>query len=130
MMVSSLVTGQCDNEERLQPLLASGFTVMQVKVTTLQRYGSSTRATKIPDIFLAGAAAKKMIARHPAAHKVTRYRCFLPDLAGFASLCCTGPGYQTEFPGGEGGIRTLGTFPYTRFPVVHLRPLGHLSIIY
>ena len=29
--------------------------------------------------------------------------------------------------GGERGIRTLGTFPYTRFPVVHLRPLGHLS---
>ncbi len=29
--------------------------------------------------------------------------------------------------GGEGGIRTLGTLRYTRFPVVHLRPLGHLS---
>ena len=30
--------------------------------------------------------------------------------------------------GGEGGIRTLGTgLPHTRFPVVHLRPLGHLS---
>ena len=29
---------------------------------------------------------------------------------------------------GEGGIRTLGTDkPYTRFPVVHLQPLGHLS---
>ena len=29
--------------------------------------------------------------------------------------------------GGEEGIRTPGTFRYTRFPVVHLRPLGHLS---
>ena len=30
--------------------------------------------------------------------------------------------------GGEGGIRTLGTlFTHTRFPGVHLRPLGHLS---
>ena len=29
---------------------------------------------------------------------------------------------------GEGGIRTRGTFRYTRFPVVHLRPLGHLSL--
>ena len=29
--------------------------------------------------------------------------------------------------GGEGGIRTLGTLRYTRFPIVHLRPLGHLS---
>ncbi len=30
---------------------------------------------------------------------------------------------------GERGIRTLGTLRYTRFPVVHLRPLGHLSNI-
>ena len=29
--------------------------------------------------------------------------------------------------GGEGGIRTLDTFPYTHFPGVRLRPLGHLS---
>jgi hypothetical protein len=29
--------------------------------------------------------------------------------------------------GGEGGIRTLGTLPYTHFPGVLLRPLGHLS---
>ncbi len=29
--------------------------------------------------------------------------------------------------GGESGIRTRGTLRYTRFPVVHLRPLGHLS---
>ena len=32
-----------------------------------------------------------------------------------------------EIRGGGGGIRTLGTFRYTRFPVVHLRPLGHPS---
>ena len=31
--------------------------------------------------------------------------------------------------GGEGGIRTRGTVvPYTRFPGVHLKPLGHLSV--
>ncbi len=30
--------------------------------------------------------------------------------------------------GGEGGIRTLDTFPYTHFPGVRLRPLGHLTI--
>ena len=29
--------------------------------------------------------------------------------------------------GGEGGIRTLGTFRFTRFPVVPIRPLSHLS---
>ncbi len=32
-----------------------------------------------------------------------------------------------EFDGGEGGIRTLGTLPYTHFPGVLLRPLGHLT---
>ena len=30
---------------------------------------------------------------------------------------------------GGRGIRTLGTFQYTRFPIVHLRPLGHPSKI-
>ena len=35
----------------------------------------------------------------------------------------------TNTTGGERGIRTLGSgLRYTRFPVVHLRPLGHLSI--
>ena len=29
--------------------------------------------------------------------------------------------------GGEGGIRTLDTLPYTHFPGVRLRPLGHFS---
>jgi hypothetical protein len=38
-----------------------------------------------------------------------------------------GPNGLAKVVGGEGGIRTLGTFRYTRFPVVHLRPLGHLS---
>ena len=30
--------------------------------------------------------------------------------------------------GGEGGIRTLDTLPYTHFPGVRLRPLGHFSV--
>jgi hypothetical protein len=34
---------------------------------------------------------------------------------------------MTLTPGGESGIRTHGRFPYTRFPSVRLRPLGHLS---
>ncbi len=38
------------------------------------------------------------------------------------------PGYTKT--GGERGIRTLGTgLPYTRFPGVLLRPLGHLSVL-
>lgn len=36
---------------------------------------------------------------------------------------------RQEFTGGEGGIRTHGTrVVYTAFPVLHLRPLGHLSV--
>ena len=30
--------------------------------------------------------------------------------------------------GGERGIRTLGTLRYTAFPVLHNRPLCHLSV--
>ncbi len=33
------------------------------------------------------------------------------------------------FNGGEQGIRTLDTLPYTHFPGVRLRPLGQLSIL-
>jgi hypothetical protein len=32
------------------------------------------------------------------------------------------------FDYGEGGIRTHGKLPYTAFPVLRLRPLGHFSI--
>ena len=34
---------------------------------------------------------------------------------------------KEKLNGGEGGIRTRGTLRYTRFPIVHLRPLGHPS---
>ena len=33
----------------------------------------------------------------------------------------------TKMAGGEGGIRTLDTLPYTHFPGVLLQPLGHLT---
>jgi hypothetical protein len=32
--------------------------------------------------------------------------------------------------GGEGGIRTLDTLPYTHFPGVLLQPLGHLTNLF
>ena len=35
----------------------------------------------------------------------------------------------TEY-GGEGGIRTLDTLPYTHFPGVLLQPLGHLTKLF
>src|SRR3972149_2858183 len=75
------------------------------------------------------------------------YRCFLPDLAGVASVHCAGPGYQQSphfyqkngkpssplqetLTGGERGIRTLGALlMHIRFPGVPLRPLGHLSLL-
>ena len=91
-----------------------------------------------------------LTARLPCGTGEFRYRCFLPDLTGFAAPSCTGPNYQqstsisensvrlnallsASLPpsssGGEGGIRTPGTLlEYTRFPVVHLQPLGHLSL--
>ena len=34
---------------------------------------------------------------------------------------------NSRLGGGESGIRTHGTFQYTRFPSVRLKPLGHLS---
>ena len=53
---------------------------------------------------------------HSGAHGAFRYRCFLPDLAGFTGLCCTEPGSPSgdfmrfsppvRYHGGERGIRT------------------------
>jgi hypothetical protein len=34
---------------------------------------------------------------------------------------------EHQISGGERGVRTLDTLPYTHFPGVRLRPLGHLS---
>ena len=34
-----------------------------------------------------------------------------------------------ELDGGERGIRTLDTLPYTHFPGVLLQPLGHLTAV-
>jgi hypothetical protein len=85
---------------------------------------------------------------HPGARSY-RYRCSLPGLAGFAACRRGGLTEDTielDQPepertsvtrwstdtgnvetGGEGGIRTLDTLPYTHFPGVLLQPLGHLS---
>ena len=38
----------------------------------------------------------KKDSRAPCTHKEGHYRCFLPDLTGFAVLYCAGPGYHTE----------------------------------
>lgn len=69
---------------------------------------------------------ERMIAGLPAAHGEIRYRCFLPDLAGFAILRCTGPGYQNQTMA-ERVRFELTVLAYTRVPGVHLKPLGHLS---
>ena len=37
------------------------------------------------------------------------------------------PGFEHFAIGGEGGIRTHGEFPHTRFPSVPIRPLSHSS---
>ncbi len=38
--------------------------------------------------------------------------------------------YLSKEYGGEGGIRTLDTLPYTHFPGVLLQPLGHLTKLF
>ena len=54
----------------------------------------------------------------------------LPSGFGVCDRSFMAAGFERrQIDGGEGGIRTLGrVLPYTRFPVVHLRPLGHLSV--
>ncbi len=47
---------------------------------------------------------------------------------GSRAFVAQDPAIKTQdLYGGEGGIRTHGTLPHTRFPSVLLRPLGHLS---
>ena len=71
-------------------------------------------------------ASIQVRAGYPQSPENTDYRCFLSDLAGFTGSSLRDP-TLTWMDGGERGIRTPGKFPYTRFPSVHLKPLGHLS---
>ena len=48
-------------------------------------------------------------------------------LCGDSAVSLWGESLTRRLYGGEGGIRTLDTLPYTHFPGVLLRPLGHLS---
>ena len=54
-----------------------------------------------------------------------------PPSMGIRFCCatrCKKPTLRSVFQfGGEGGIRTLDTLPYTHFPGVLLQPLGHLT---
>lgn len=68
-------------------------------------------------------------AGRPQSPESTVYRCFLSDLAGFTGSSLQDP-TLTGMDGGERGIRTPGKLPHTRFPSVHLKPLGHLSFIH
>jgi hypothetical protein len=71
-------------------------------------------------------------------HAELHDRCSLPGLAGLAGQRWQDHRARARLGSiiaskdsvercGERGIRTPGTFRHTRFPVVHLRPLGHLS---
>ena len=67
--------------------------------------------------------------RVTAAHEGIRYRCFLPDLAGFTILRCAGPAIKVElYIMAERERFELSVLAYTRVPGVHLKPLGHLSV--
>ena len=48
------------------------------------------------------------------------------DLGNYKKKPCKSVNYKAYCR--EEGIRTLDTLPYTRFPSVRLKPLGHLSI--
>ena len=60
-------------------------------------------------------------------HAKVRYRCFLPDLAGFTSPRC--PDHKALNYISRRGWDSNPRYPfrYTRFPGVRLQPLGHLS---
>jgi hypothetical protein len=76
-----------------------------------------------------GDKTRKNDSRVTNTHKECRYRCFLPDLAEFAILCCAGPAIKVELYRLAERVRfELTVLSYTRFPGVHLKPLGHLSI--
>src|SRR5439155_27198238 len=49
---------------------------------------------------------------HPAAQRDGRYRCFLPDLTGFATLSCAGPNHHRPAP--RGGAATVAGPPMGR----------------
>ena len=52
-----------------------------------------------------------------------------PPSAGYTAQTKRAALLQLFFlDGGEGGIRTLDTLPYTHFPGVLLQPLGHLTV--
>jgi hypothetical protein len=59
--------------------------------------------------------------------------CVLENSSENACKCAEKPGQNRAFRtncGGELGIRTLGPFRNTAFRVLHLRPLGQLSVLY
>ena len=58
-------------------------------------------------------------------HAKVRYRCFLPDLAGFTAPRC--PDHKISLRRGWDSNPRY-PFRYTRVPGVRLQPLGHLSL--
>ncbi len=63
--------------------------------------------------------------KSPASLRLSTYRCYLPVLAGLGGsqqhrICSR---QKAE----RGGFEPPKAFDLTRLPIVHLRPLGHLS---
>ena len=76
-------------------------------------------------VFLAQNPRSLVRMQRGASAKTPRNRGDFSDCARVRarSLC------NARLVGGESGIRTHGTFQYTRFPSVRLKPLGHLSVV-
>ena len=84
---------------------------------------------------------RKEETNNPAPKRMLQQQLYISPIRNIIPSNCTLAGRTKisthQFPhrrnlfvwGGEGGIRTLGNLRYTRFPIVHLRPLGHLSLI-
>ena len=56
-------------------------------------------------------------------HVKSTYRCYLPILTGLGGTRSLGSVAVAE----RGGFEPPVAFDHTRLPIVHLRPLGHLS---
>jgi hypothetical protein len=89
--------------------------------------------------FRAWRDSQRIIARGPARDTIKHeYTCLCNhshalwvNMQSLSSVAkpCKSKGCKTNSSGGERGIRTLDTLPYTHFPGVLLQPLGHLTVM-
>ncbi len=103
---------------------------MEKKNRPLQAANSDIRVSDVTPLTKSLQAPKRTPKKHRA--RVYMLRTGIEgwtenDILRYCRLS-SGRNYATELEyGGEGGIRTPDTLPYTHFPGVLLQPLGHLT---